>query len=194
MHARQRLRWLARRAAREAHRAASALGAAGRRLAERLAYRPREVAVVALLAGGLFGGLAVERWRARLPAVAERLEAEPPRLTSPAPVRPPPRPRLRRVVARCEEDDARRGAPGRADPGRARPRLDLNRATPAELARAARISWRLAARIVAARDAIEGRAPDRPDPPPLDDGSAGDPPPAADTPGPDPLDPAPELE
>jgi hypothetical protein len=45
-----------------------------------------------------------------------------------------------------------------------RPRLDLNRATPGELARVAGISWRLAARIVAAREAFEGREDRRTDP------------------------------
>ena len=47
--------------------------------------------------------------------------------------------------------------PAWADLSPARPRLDLNRATPGELARVARISWRLAARIVAARDAFEAQ-------------------------------------
>jgi hypothetical protein len=69
-------------------RTAAALGAAGQRLAERLAYRPREVVVVTLLAAGLFGGLLVERWRARHPATAEELEAEPARKASPAAGRP----------------------------------------------------------------------------------------------------------
>ena len=84
-------------ALRTARRTAKALGAAGQRLAERLAYRPREVVVVALLAAGLFGGLAVERWRARHPVIADRLEAEPARPTSrgAGPVRAaaPPAPR-----------------------------------------------------------------------------------------------------
>jgi hypothetical protein len=63
------------------------------------------------------------------------------------------RPRSRGVLARCE-----RPGPGEVTRERAAPRLDLNRATPAELARVAGISWRLAARIVAARDAFEGGA------------------------------------
>jgi hypothetical protein len=132
-----------------------ALGPAGWRLAERLAYRPREVVVVALLAGGLFGGLAVERWRARQPAVAERLEAEPRRVTSVAPVQRSRQPRPRSVAARCDEQASTVDRPAWADTSPARPRLDLNRATPGELARVARISWRLAARIVAAREALE---------------------------------------
>ena len=41
------------------------------------------------------------------------------------------------------------------------PRLDLNRATPGELPRLAGISWRLASRIVAAREVFEGRDPPR---------------------------------
>ena len=76
MNARQ-WRRLRRRSLTAAHEAIEALGAAGQRLAERLAYRPREVVVVALLAAGVFGGLAVERWRSRHPVLAEQLEAEP---------------------------------------------------------------------------------------------------------------------
>jgi hypothetical protein len=124
-----------RRWGRGARRATAALGPACRRLADRLAYRPREVVVVGLLAGGLCGGLAVERWRARHPETAARLEAEPAR-GAVAVATPPMRPRPRQ-------------------PPRREPRLDLNRATPGELARLAGISWRLAARIVAARDAFE---------------------------------------
>lgn len=151
-------RRLLQRGARATDGAARALTAAGHRLAERLAYRPREVVVVALLAAGLFGGLAIERWRARHPAIADRLEAEPARPTAPLPSssgwRPRPRP-----MARCEEP--RVPADRQAGTGEtcAPLGLDLNRVTPAELARAVGISWRLAARIVAARDAVEGRAP-----------------------------------
>ena len=164
MDARQWRRRLLRRSARTAHRAAKALSAAGQRLAERLAYRPREVVVVALLAAGLFGGLAVERWRARHPVIADRLEAEPVRPTSPAPVQSASRPRPRGVTARCEEPGVRASRLGWSDAGPARPRLDLNRATPGELARVAGISWRLAARIVAAREAFEGREDRQTDP------------------------------
>jgi hypothetical protein len=153
MGARQWRRRLLRRVARETHRGAEALRAVG----QRLAYRPREVVVVALLAAGLFGGLAVERWRARHTTTADRLEAEPVRLTTPAPVQSVPRFRSRGVVARCEEPDARGRRFGGVSAGPASPRLDLNRATPGELARVAGISWRLAARIVAAREAFEGR-------------------------------------
>jgi hypothetical protein len=165
MDARQWRRRLLRRSARTAHRTAKALGAAGQRLAERLAYRPREVVVVALLATGLFGGLAVERWRARHPAIADRLEAEPARPQSAAPVQSAPRPRPRSVPAHCEEPGARGSRLGWVNMGGAvQPRLDLNRATPGELARVTGISWRLAARIVAAREAFEGRGDWRVDP------------------------------
>lgn len=130
--------------------------AASQRLAERLAYRPREVVVVALLAAGLFGGLAIERGRARYPAIAERLETEPARPTAAPPLLAPPRSRPRAVASRCDAPDTRPGRdPWPVTVGPA-PRFDLNRATPAELARVAGISWRLAARIVAARDAFEG--------------------------------------
>jgi hypothetical protein len=150
----RRLRHLRERGGRQARRIASALGLAGGALAERLAYRPREVVVVALLAGGLFGGLLVERWRARHPASAERLEAEPPRLTSVAAVPPAPRPRA--AAPRCDPWGSRR-TPDAGTSRSTRPRLDLNRATPRQLARLAGISWGLAARIVAARETFEGR-------------------------------------
>jgi DNA uptake protein ComE-like DNA-binding protein len=150
MNARQ-WRQLRRRSLRVARSAIEALRAAGQRLAERLAYRPREVVVVALLAAGLFGGLAVERWRNHHPALADRLEAEPARPATTVSAAAGPRSRSRGVPARCEQ-------PAPAEPAgeRIAPRLDLNRATPGELARVAGISWRLAARIVAARDAFEG--------------------------------------
>jgi hypothetical protein len=69
---------------------------------------------------------------------------------------------------------------GWRDAAPARPRLDLNRATPGELARVAGISWRLAARIVAAREAFEGRE-DRPRDPDGDPRPAASEPPATDT-------------
>jgi hypothetical protein len=145
-----------RRSARVIRRTAWTLGEAGRRLAERLAYRPRELVVVALLAAGLFGGLAIEPWRAEHPAIADRLEQESVRPTPAPQARAAPRTRARSVPARCEEPSAAAGT-GRSGP----PRLDLNRATPGELARAAGISWRLAVRIVAARDSVEGQAAPR---------------------------------
>jgi DNA uptake protein ComE-like DNA-binding protein len=142
-----------------ARRAARALGPATRGLAERLAYRPREVVVVGLLAGGLCAGLAVERWRTGYPAIAERLEAEPPRLATAAVVSPAPRPR-RVAHVRCAPPAPRVASPPpRTGAGAPSPRLDLNRATPRELARLAGISWGLAARIVAAREALEAGGP-----------------------------------
>jgi hypothetical protein len=180
MDARQRRRRLLRRSARTARRTATALGAAGRRLAERLAYRPREVVVVALLATGLFGGLATERWRVRHPVIADRLETEPARPASAAPLQSAPRGRSRSAPARCEEPGSRVSRTGWRDAAPARPRLDLNRATPGELARVAGISWRLAARIVAAREAFEGRE-DRPRDPDGDPRPAASEPPATDT-------------
>ena len=166
MGARQRLLRLLGQGARAARRAARQLGPASRQLAERLAYRPREIVVVALLAGGLCSGLAVERWRTTYPATAARLEAEPPRRVAPAVVASTLRPRPRSVSPRCEASAA---APGpdrwRTGSASAPLRLDLNRATPRELAHLAGISWGLAARIVAARDAFERVAPDtRPEP------------------------------
>src|SRR5262249_33571382 len=78
------------------------------------------------------------------------------RPASPLQVRAAPRPRPRGLPPRCEEPPV---APVVARPDI--PRLDLNRATPGELARLAGISWRLASRIVAAREAFEGRDPPR---------------------------------
>ncbi len=129
---------------------------AGQRLAERLAYRPREVVVVALLATGLFGGLVIERWRARHPAIADRLEVEPvrPTATTTTAAPAPPRRRTRSAPPRCEGPDV--DASVATSPA---PRLDLNRATAEDLARVAGISGRLAARIIAARDAFESREP-----------------------------------
>jgi hypothetical protein len=156
MRAWRRLARLVRHGTRAARRAGRALGPAGQALGERLAYRPREVVVVALLCGGLFGGLLVERWRARHPETADRLEAEPPRPTAVAAAPLAPRPRPRAAAPRCDPWGGRRMADA-GSAGASRPRLDLNRATPRQLARLAGISWSLAARIVAARDALEGR-------------------------------------
>ncbi len=62
--------------------------------------------VVALLAAGLFGGLAVERWRARHPVIADRLEAEPARPPTAVPAQSAPRfrPRQRRGPLRGAGD------------------------------------------------------------------------------------------
>ena len=117
-----------------------ALGPAGQRLAERLAYRPREVVVVALLAAGLV------RW-ARGRAVASPPPGWPRNVWRRS--RPGRRPRRRRARGRgpalAASPPAAR-SPGRrgAEPARGReqgprpPRLDLNRATPGELARVGR--------------------------------------------------------
>jgi hypothetical protein len=164
------------RALRAARGAARALGLAGRQLAERLAYHSREVGAVALLAVGLFGGLVIEQWRGGHPAAAERLEAEPIRPTSgagsPATARPRPR---RLIAASCEEPGVRTGATDQGDANRGGRQIDLNQATPGELARLARIPWRLAMRIVAARDAIEGHGATPPGPA-LEDAPAAEPP------------------
>jgi DNA uptake protein ComE-like DNA-binding protein len=135
------------------------LGRGGRALAERLAYRPREVLVIALLGAGVLGGLGVERWRRAHPELAERLEAEPARPAGAAASAAAPAPRRRRgTPERC-------GAGGRAGVGpsarevAAVPgRLDLNRASAAELVRLAGIPWRTAARLVAARAALDADA------------------------------------
>jgi hypothetical protein len=161
MRARQRLSRLLEQGAKAARGAARQLGPACRRLAERLAYRPREIVVVTLLAGGLCGGLAVERWRATYPPLAARLEAEPPRRAAPAVVAAQPRARPRSGAPRCEAPPAAPEPSRRwTDPASAPPRLDLNRVTPRELARLAGISRGLAARIVAARDAFERGEPE----------------------------------
>lgn len=149
--------------------------------------------MVALLTMGLFGGLAIERWRARHPVIADRLETEPARAASAAPAHSTPRGRPRSAPARCEEPGIRVSRTGWRDTAPAGPRLDLNRATPGELARVAGISWRLAARIVAAREAFEGRE-DRPRDPAGDPLPAASEPPAADTePGPPPT-PTPDAD
>jgi len=98
-----RLRRLVRRIrARLATRRAAA-AAAAQALALRVAYRPREVVAIALLATGLLGGLLVSRWRAAHPALAARLEAEPERPAGPpAPFTPRRRARREVAVPRCE--------------------------------------------------------------------------------------------
>ena len=143
---------------------------------------------MALLTSGLFGGLAIERWRAQHPAITDRLEQEPVRSTPTPQARAAPRARARGVSARCEEPSAAAG-PARPNP----PRLDLNRATPGELARAAGISWRLAARIVAARDGAEGREAPR-DAPDETGVVPGTEPSEPDPPGPGPPVPATDVE
>src|SRR5262245_30422017 len=102
-----------RRIPRDARAATRMLGLAARQLAERLAYRSREVGAVALLAAGLFGGLVVEHWRRGHPAAADRLEAEPARPTSAGGSVAAARPRPRRGFApSCEEPGIRASATG----------------------------------------------------------------------------------
>jgi hypothetical protein len=101
-------RWRRRlaRGVRRAREAAARLCASARAAAERLSYRPREVATVALLAGGLLAGQAIQRWRQAYPALALRIEAEPPRLGAPAPTptaRRAPRPASRGRAFGCPD-------------------------------------------------------------------------------------------
>ena len=95
----------------------------------------------------------------RHPVLAEELEAEPPRpaTTMPAPAGSSGHDHASVRLAASNRDSS---AKCLGEDGAGQARLDLNRATPAELARVAGISWRLAARIIAARDAFESvRAP-----------------------------------
>jgi DNA uptake protein ComE-like DNA-binding protein len=118
------------------------LGALAAALVEAVTYRRQEVAVVALLAASVLAGLAVDAWHRRAPALLTRLEAEPPRLAPivrPRPA-PPPGP-----------------APARDGPPAPDRLLDLDAATPEQLARLPGIGPRLAARIVARREDLGGR-------------------------------------
>jgi hypothetical protein len=165
MAAREALRRCVRVVRAGLRRAGARLGGGGRALAERLAYRPREVLVVALLAGGVLGGLGVERWQHAHPDLAERLEAEPARPAPPALVAATSSPRRGRTAAPDRCGGARAGAGPAGDAGVPPGRLDLNRASAGELARLAGIPWRAAARLVAARRAF-GTDPDGGETPP----------------------------
>ncbi len=144
--------WLARRLA--------ALAAAVAGGVRRLAYRRHELAIVALLAASLPAGLVVETWRRRAPTVLERVEGEPPRQTAAAAAAVS---RARAGAAPRARGPARERAIGpvaRAGPPVPRVEdrpLDVNRATADELARLRGIGPRLAARIVAQREALGGR-------------------------------------
>jgi DNA uptake protein ComE-like DNA-binding protein len=121
-------------------------------LAEVVAYRRHEVVVVALLAGSAVAGFAVDAWHRRAPALLTRLEAEPPRLAPVSRSRPAPATQAARAPTR----DGPPPVPPPSTPTAERP-LDLDAATPAQLARLPGIGPRLAARIVTRREQLGGR-------------------------------------
>jgi DNA uptake protein ComE-like DNA-binding protein len=143
------------------------LAAAVGRGAGALAYRRQELLVVALLAASVLGGFALEAWHRRTPTPLDRLEAEPPRLAElarvPGAARRTARPAAPDRPARAEPPAARgtHHRPARAEPAPATPErpLDLNRASPGDLQQLPGIGPRLAARIVAQRQALGGRFP-----------------------------------
>jgi len=135
-----------------------------------LTYRRQELVVVGLLAGSLLGGLAIEAWHRRAPALLDRLESEPSRVAVVAgPARPrapvaslaPPVPRPSRPRRSSGAEREARGeprSPETAPPSAERP-VDLDRATVDDLTRLPGIGPRLAARILARRDDLGGRFP-----------------------------------
>jgi hypothetical protein len=147
-------------------RARSVLGRFGAVVAvlvEGVAYRRQEAAVVALLAGSVVAGFAVDAWHRRAPALLTRLEAEAPRLgpvvraraaTPPAPHQVPAAPV--RAPAPAARHEPRHPAMPPSPPADARP-LDLDVATPEQLARLPELGPRLAARIVTRRAELGGR-------------------------------------
>jgi DNA uptake protein ComE-like DNA-binding protein len=121
-------------------------------LVEAVAYRRQEAAVVALLAGSVVGGFAVDAWHRRAPALLTRLEAEPPRLAPVARTRAAPPARAPAPAARHGPRPAATPSP----PAAATP-LDLDVATHDQLARLPGLGPRLAARIVTRREELGGR-------------------------------------
>jgi Helix-hairpin-helix motif len=136
-----------------------------------LTYRRQELMVVGLLAGSVLGGLAIEAWHRRAPALLDRLESEPsrvaavvgparPRAPTPAPLAPPAsgpsRPRRSSGAEREARGEHRSRA--MAPPTAGQP-VDLDHATADDLARLPGIGPRLAARILARRDDLGGRFP-----------------------------------
>jgi Helix-hairpin-helix motif len=151
-----------------------------------LAYRRREIILVALLALALLAGAGIEAWRGQRPDLAARLETEPPGLAPPIST-PGPRPRAsvdrapgpprgrggasdRHVASLPRSPRATAAAASlRAIPGSAELRepltseppspdhpLDLNRATVLDLVRLPGIGPRLADRILRQRDTLGG--------------------------------------
>jgi Helix-hairpin-helix motif len=131
------------------------LGAFVAVLVEAVAYRRQEAAVVALLAGSVVGGFAVDAWHRRAPALLTRLEAEPPRLALATRARPATPARPARAPAAAARHGPRTAAPP-SPPSAERP-LDLDAATPDQLARLPGVGARLAARIVTRREELGGR-------------------------------------
>ncbi len=128
-----------------------------------LAYRRQELVLVALLAAAVVGGVAIDAGHRRAPALLDRLEAEPPRLAPLIGARRPREPAARPPRDAPGAHDRPARAPSPRDvpppaPSAAQP-IDVDRATPAELARLPGIGPRLAARILARRDALGGRFP-----------------------------------
>lgn len=142
-----------REARRSLRRGAQRAGAAWPTVRERFAYHRRELMVLGLLGASLAGGLAVELCRRRVPGLLERLETEPAAVALRSGGRRPDGAAV--PAARPTTSPpafAASGAP--ADPP---PPLDVNRASADDLDALPGIGPRLAARIVATREALGGR-------------------------------------